>query len=503
MRLSQLYFNFAQQVDRDLNSRILLVSRDLIEAQLPGVTDVIPSYTSLHIEYDPAVIKSEYLSELVQAGMESHASGETAPRVVEIEAVYDGPDLQDLSDAVGLSPAEVVRRHSDTTYLAYAVGFTPGFAFLGDVDASIRKPRLGKPRAVVPAGSIGIADSQTGIYPLDSPGGWNIIGRAIVPVFDPHREEPYLIEPGDKVRFVPVESGDELPLLSPLDLLPAEPRYPAFRVRKPGLADLIVDQGRFMVGRLGFARSGPLDSTSARLANALLANKPADSLLEINFVGPILEALRDVVVAVAGTGISFFVDGRPAKPYTSTLIKRGQVLTFPPAASGTRGYLAVAGGLESTRFLGSSSVDIRGLVGRPLREGDVLAVHVPRTPLQGFSFTPHSRPTKTLRLRLLPGPQYDRDIVAALASRQLRIEHSDRMGVRLSASAAVGTGVISEGNPLGAVQLTADGHPLILLNDRGTMGGYTKPAIIDPRDLPRLAQARDGTWVEFVPSTDR
>ena len=139
-----------------------------------------------------------------------------------------------------------------------------------------------------------------------------------------------------------------------------------------------------------------------------------------------------------------------------------------------------------------------GVTGRQLRAGDVLGVAQRRTPRQGFSFSPHRRSTQTLRLRLLPGPQYDAETFTALASEPLRIEHSDRMGVRLSTSPAVGRGVISEGNPLGAVQLTADGQPLILLHDRGTMGGYTKPAVVDPRDLPRLAQARDGTVVRFV-----
>ncbi len=502
-RLSQLYFNFAQQVERDLNMRIHVVARRLLSAQLPGITDVIPGYTSLHVEYDPNLIRGAQISKLVESAMQSSGSVGAAPRVVEVETVYDGPDLQELAVAVGLSPAEVVRRHTSTDYLAYAVGFTPGFAFLGEVDAAIRKPRLGKPRAVVPAGAVGIADNQTGVYPLDSPGGWNLVGRAIKAVYDPHRAQPYLIEPGDHVRFVAASSGAQLSPLRPLELLLPEPRNPVFRVRKPGLLDLVVDQGRFLVGRLGFARSGPLDSVSARIANALLVNRPTSPLLEINVLGPTLEALRDVVVAVAGTGTTFMVDGQPAEPYRSTLIRAGQILAFPPAASGTRSYLAVAGGIESERFLGSASVDVRGLVGRPLQEDDVLGVHEPRTPRKGFSFTPHSRTTKTLTLRLLPGPQYDRETVAALASRPLRIEHSDRMGVRLSVSEAIGRGVISEGNPLGAVQLTADGRPLILLNDRGTMGGYTKPAIVDPRDLPRLAQARDGTWVTFVLSTNR
>lgn len=497
-RLSQLYFNFSQQVDHDLNARVHHVTRHLLAADLPGVTDVIPGYSSLHIEYDPALVQGARLTAIVEREMQAAETATAGGQLVEVETVYDGPDLHDLAQAAGLTPAEAVRRHADTEYLAYAVGFTPGFAFLGDVHESIRKPRLGKPRALVPAGSVGIADGQTGIYPLDSPGGWNLVGRAVTPVYDPHRQQPYLIEPGDRVRFVPVAGGAELPPLTPLDLLPEDPRYQAFAVRKPGLLDLVVDQGRFMVGRLGFARSGPLDAVSARIANGLVANDRAAPLLEMNVLGPTLEVLRDVVVAVTGPGIAFLVNGQPADTYTSVLVKKGQVLTFPPGSSGTRGYLAVAGGIDSAQFLGSASVDVRGLVGRPLRVDDVLAVRTPRIPRQGFSFTPYARSAQTLRLRLLPGPQYDEDTFTALTAKTLRIEHSDRMGVRLSTSPAVGSGVISEGNPLGAVQLTADGQPLILLNDRGTMGGYTKPAVVDPRDLPRLAQARDGAKVRFV-----
>lgn len=499
-RLSQLYFHFAERVDRQLNSRVHSVARQLIQSPVTGVTDVIPGYTSLHIEYDAAMVAASRLTQIVRSGMSGTAGPITEGRTVEVPTVYDGPDLADLAKAAGLTPAEAIRRHADTEYLSYAVGFTPGFAFLGDVHESIRRPRLGKPRAVVPAGSVGIADAQTGVYPLDSPGGWNLVGRAVTPIYDPHRAQPYLIEPGDLVRFVPVPTGDPLPPLLPLNLLPLEPRFPAFKVHKPGLLDLVVDRGRYMVGRLGFARSGPLDAVSARIANALLANPPDAPLLEMNVLGPTLEATRDVVIAVTGAGVSFHVDGRPASPYTTTLVKRGQVLTFPPAKHGTRGYLAIAGGIDSELFLGSASVDVRGLVGRPLQAGDVLAVRTLAQPRSGFSFLPYRRDSKILKVRLLPGPQFDADTMAALASKPLRIEHSDRMGVRLSTSPAIGRGVVSEGNPLGAVQLTADGQPLILLNDRGTMGGYTKPAVVDPRDLPRLAQARDGTEVRFVVS---
>lgn len=497
-RLAHLHLTFSERVDRAVNARIHALARGLLEAGIPGITDLIPGYTTLLVEYDPATLTKARLRRLVGEHLEAVAEEARSGRRVSVEVVYDGPDLQTLASAVGLSPDEVARRHAGTEYLVYAVGFTPGFPFLGDVDPAIRMPRLGKPRASVPAGSVGIADGQTGIYPLASPGGWRLVGRALTNVYDPYRERPFLLEPGDLVSFVPTAARDQPPAPTALELLPPEPRFPALRVQRPGLMDLVVDEGRFLAGRFGLARSGPLDPVSARIANGLLANEPNAPLVEINVLGPDLEVLRDVVIAVAGPGVTPRVDGAPLETYTAVLVKRGQLLTFPPAAQGRRSYLAVAGGIESREFLGSASVDTRGKIGRPLEAGDVLGARVPKSSRRGFGFTPHWRAGATVELRLLPGPQHDLQVVLALTERPLRIEHSDRMGVRLSASAVQGGGVSSEGNPLGAVQLTGDGHPLILLNDRGTMGGYTKPAIVDPRDLPKLAQARDGAWVRFV-----
>lgn len=496
-RQSQLYLRFSTQVDRATNLRIHALVRRLLEAQIPGLVDLIPGYNTLLVEFDPTIVSRARIQTLIDhIGKTAHEA--ESGRSIHLEVVYDGPDLPDLAAAAGLTIEEAIRRHSAPDYLVYAVGFTPGYPFLGDVDTTIRMPRLGVPRTSVPAGSVGIADGQTGIYPLASPGGWRIIGRTTERVYDPNRAKPFLLEPGDKVHFVPTSTTAEPSPPSPLDLLPTHPKDPVFRVQKRGLLDLVLDEGRRLVGRYGLARSGPLDATSARIATGLVANRADDPLLEVNVVGPTLEVLRDVVVAFAGAGVVLHLNGVPADPYRSLVVKRGQVLTFPPGPVGCRGYLAIAGGIESDRFYNSASVDVIGLIGRPLMPGDVLGVGSQREPLPGFSFNPFRHHTATIRLRLLPGPQYDAGLVDALCERPLRIEHSDRMGVRLSGVRAQGSGVTSEGNPLGAVQLTSDGHPIILLNDRGTMGGYMKPAIVESRDLARLSQARDGEWVTLV-----
>lgn len=494
---SQLYLRYSTRVDRAANARVHAVARGLLKAGLPGLVDVIPGYNTLLVEFEPSLVSVSHVRSVAEQFADSDSDTGTGRRLT-LDVVYDGPDLHDLAVASSLSTDEVVRRHSAPEYLVYAVGFTPGFPFMGDVDESIRMPRLDVPRALVPAGSVALADGQSGIYPLASPGGWRILGRTTESVYNPHRAMPFLLEPGDNVRFVPTQAGVKAPPPMTLELLPDDPHYPAFLVRRAGLLDLVLDQGRHLVGRYGLARSGPLDATSARIVSGLVGNLPGDPVLEVNVLGPALEALRDVVVAFAGSGVIPHLDGAPTPLYRSFLVKRGGVLTFPPARAGRRGYLAIAGGIDSARFLGSASVDARGLVGRPLAAGDILGVATPRTPLPGFSFEPHRRETSVIPLHVIPGPQYDADLVAALCERPLRIEQSDRMGARLSPVAAQGSGVTSEGNPLGAVQLTGSGHPIILLNDRGTMGGYMKPAIVVPRDLARLAQAQDGGWVRFV-----
>lgn len=496
--LSHLYLKLADRPDPSVNERVVAAGARLLAEQLPGVTDVIPGYTTLLVEFDPRLISRARLEARVATLLAANLRADAVSRTLDLSVVYDGPDLTYVATAAGLEPAEVVSRHSRVRYRAYAGGFTPGFAYLGEVDPAIRVPRRNSPREHVPAGSVGIADSQTGVYPLASPGGWNLIGRAVEPVYDPARAQPVLIEPGDLVTFTAVETAAPARVPQHLDLLPAEPTYPAFRVHAPGLLDLVVDAGRFLAGRFGFARGGPLDPVSARIANGLVSNPPAAPALEINYAGPTLEVLRDCVVAFAGAGARFQIDGQEAQPYVSTFLRPGQVVTFPPAAEGVRGYLSVAGGFESDKFMGSASVDVRGLIGRPLRAGDVLGLAQPRIPRAGFEFVPYRRYPRTLQLRLLPGPQYDAELMEALTARPVRLEHSDRMGVRLGAVGVTGSGVASEGNPLGAVQLTPGGNPIVLLNDRGTMGGYIKPALVDPRDLPRLAQTRDGMLVRFV-----
>ncbi|RMH58256.1 MAG: 5-oxoprolinase subunit PxpB [Deinococcus-Thermus bacterium] len=498
MALRGFYLAFSERLDPKANARMLALLRLWLVSPPPGVTDLVPGYRNLYLEFDPERTSLARLRGLVQRALRELPEGEEGQEV-EVPVRYDGLDLAWVAEQTGLSVKEVVGLHSQPLYRVFATGFTPGFPFLGPLPERLRLPRRATPRPQVPAHAVAIAGDQTGIYPLPSPGGWHLLGTALVQVYNPHRPQPFYLQAGDRVRFVPAESPTP-PLPEPLELLPTEPRHPTLRVLEPGLLDLVVDGGRRFGGHLGLAAGGALDARSARVANALVGNPPHAPLLELTLKGPLLEVLAPVVVAFAGYGMEPLLNGEPLSAGQSFALRKGDVLGFRGRPEGARGYLALAGGLESQRFWGSAGADVRGLIGRPLQAGDVLGIDHPRPvrPGRGWSM-PRLAPAV---VRLLPGPQFTPEALEALCSGPYTLAAGDRMGLRLEGPWVPGGELTSEATPLGAIQMTPQGQPIVLLNDRGRMGGYTKPAQVHPADLPRLAQLRPGERLRFVPAGD-
>lgn len=174
----------------------------------PGVGEVLPGMNNLTLTFDPTAIELDALTAQVLEAWPKLSAKAVEGRLVEIPVTYGGehgPDLGDVAAHTGFTPAEVVRRHSAGEYVVYLLGFLPGFAFMGGLAPELATPRRAEPRTAVPARSVGIGGEQTGIYPLVSPGGWQIIGRTSLEMFDPTAESPTLLRPGDRVRFV-VES---------------------------------------------------------------------------------------------------------------------------------------------------------------------------------------------------------------------------------------------------------------------------------------------------------
>ena len=212
---------FGQAIAPATHQLIQAFTKVLARHPPPGLREVVPAFTTLTVYYDPwmlgqasAVLPYEQmagaLQSLLPAAQAILADYELGP-LVEIPVCYGGdfgPDLGLVASHAQLSPAEVIARHAQAEYLVYMVGFAPGFPYLGGLDAGLATPRRAQPRPLVPAGAVGIAGAQTGIYSLPTPGGWQLIGRTPLRLFDPSRARPSLLQAGDRLRFVPISEGE-------------------------------------------------------------------------------------------------------------------------------------------------------------------------------------------------------------------------------------------------------------------------------------------------------
>lgn len=191
---------FLIELGDELDDAVAARARDLAERWDLG--PAIPAYASVVLQFDDAALAERRVAEILRAGS-SKTADRAASRLVEIPIRYDGPDLADVARMSKLSVDELIKRHSEREYTAYFLGFLPGWAYCGRLDPKIVAPRLERPRDKVPAGSVGVVDGQTGVYPYVSPGGWRLVGSTDAVMFDPARERPSLIHAGDRIRFVP------------------------------------------------------------------------------------------------------------------------------------------------------------------------------------------------------------------------------------------------------------------------------------------------------------
>jgi inhibitor of KinA len=200
------------QINTESHDQVRRLLRLMEMEPIPGLRNLHPAYSSLLIKFDGMRLRHSELEEILRGYIERMKKVELPePRVVEIPVCYGGeygPDLKDVAELHGLTDAAAIELHSSRTYLVYFLGFAPGFAYLGDVPEELFTPRLATPRRGVPAGSVGIAGRQTGVYPISTPGGWRLLGRTPVAMFRPEKAEMSLSRIGDRVRFVPISAEE-------------------------------------------------------------------------------------------------------------------------------------------------------------------------------------------------------------------------------------------------------------------------------------------------------
>ena len=202
---------FADEINRGANDALMAVRKHLTEQKRVPVIECLPTYRSLAIYFDPTLVSAEEIIKEAKAAPKADSAAGRASRMIEIPVCYGGeygPDLGNVAAHAGISEEEVIKRHCAKSCHCYMIGFLPGFAYLGGMDESIATPRLAQPRTVIEGGSVGIAGKQTGIYPINSPGGWQLIGRTPLALFTPQAERPTLIDAGYEVKFVPVDESE-------------------------------------------------------------------------------------------------------------------------------------------------------------------------------------------------------------------------------------------------------------------------------------------------------
>ncbi|MBZ5587927.1 MAG: 5-oxoprolinase subunit PxpB [Acidobacteriia bacterium] len=487
---------------------------------LSGVTDLHPAYVSLLVSYDPTVADREDVRRQVAERLATADRFNLPdPRVVQIPVVYGGewgPDLPEVATVSGLSPDEVVREHTSGDYVVCFLGFSPGFPYLGGMPRAIAVPRRSTPRTRVAAGSVAIAGSQTGIYPLASPGGWQIIGRTPLTLFDAQRTPPALLATGDRVTFVK-SSGVEFPERGSGAGTP--PQAPdgsgAIRVVKPGFQSTVQDLGRPGHAHLGVSACGTADPFSLRVGNWLVGNPEGAAAIEMTLLGGAFAFGGPASIAIAGSDLSPTLDGHPVPLWTAVEVRSGQTLTFGATRGGARCTLCVGGEIAIRPVLGSASTHLTsglgGLEGRALRAGDVLPLRGPvRAGHHGRVF-PAATASRLLRrneLRLVRGAQWEwftHDSRAALfASSWVVEEDSSRMGLRLRGTPLTaerqGT-MLTEGVSLGALQVPGGGQPILSFVEHQTTGGYPQIACVIAADIHRVGQLRPRDEVRFVEVT--
>lgn len=481
---------------------------------LPAQVDCIAAATTLLLTFEAPLAASHAAETLREFSPASAKNRE--PRTVEIDVLYNGEDIDEAADLLGMTRNNLIDWHTSTEWTAAFGGFAPGFTYCAPTNPAHTKsvPRRANPRTAVPAGAVGIAGEFSAVYPRVSPGGWQLLGTTNTPMWDSNAEPPALVQPGDRVRYRAVDSLPELAGDGASAKRPPA-RLPRLKLLDPGMQTLFQDLGRPGKGDLGVTPSGAADQASARTANIAVGNPRGATVLE-NIGGMKLQALTDTVICVTGAESDTRLGNYPLQLARPILLTAGQELTIGPATNGMRAYLAVRGGIIANTELGSSATDVlSGLGPDPLEAGDIIGT-MPRS--EAITDTQLANPLRveknagrtigTLRCVLGPRddwfstPDNDEQIQRFLQTEWTVSPASNRVGLRLESEHTtlerVTDGELpSEGMVAGSVQVPPNGKPVIFMRDHAVTGGYPVIATVLEEDIDIAAQLPPGALVRF------
>jgi KipI family sensor histidine kinase inhibitor len=498
---------------------VLALQASLLKQPLPGQMDVLAAAETLLVMADSP--RSARAMPGLLLAMDLTVQARAEGRLVTIDAVYDGEDLAEVGRLTGLSPNGVVAAHAGQVWTVAFGGFAPGFGYMVGENQVLDVPRRSSPRTAVPAGSVALAGIYSAVYPRQSPGGWQLIGRTAAHMWDLGREQPALVAPGDRVQFRPVRELVEVAAPSaPATEAGAPEVLSGLRILSPGLQSLVQDLGRPGHNGLGVGAAGALDRSSLRRANRLVGNPATAAAVETVAGGLTVQAVGDQILAVTGAAGQLILrraneDQEDAEAYLERNIPAaeafvlldGEVLTVGAPQRGVRSYLAVRGGVAAEEVLGSCSTDtLSGLGPAPLAAGDV--IYTGNATVSQVVSSPELQPDfpgpGVTLLDVVPGPRedwFDAAEVESFYSQEWEVTpRSNRVGMRLAGEALQRSRegeLPSEGTVTGALQVPPEGMPVLFLADHPVSGGYPVIGVVVDHQLDLAGQVPIGARIRF------
>ncbi|AQT45558.1 sensor histidine kinase inhibitor, KipI family [Bartonella apihabitans] len=528
------------------------------EKDLQAIVEIIPAARTLLIKFDPS-LSDENTLETKIAGLKLEKGQQKSGKLVEIPVVYDGEDLDDVAAILKIDREEVIRRHVESHYQVAFCGFAPGFAYLTGGDPIFNVPRRASPRKSIPAGSVALAGKFGGVYPQPSPGGWQLIGRTNVKMFDLDRDPPSLLKPGDRVHFVDVtkdysahsegvtsfsfsrndEAGvtktgsgaeateigkttgigktgshDNAGISVPeTSLTPEEDAV--FKLVTTLMPVTFQDRGRLFQSSQGLSPSGALDQKAMANANRLVGNSLEQPVLEFTYGNARIKALQPSVIAFTGANLPITIKSAKGKVFVfekniPLAIDEGDEIILGRPLAGFRNYMALRGGFKVEPVLKSASFDSLSNLGpKPLSAGDniFIANNSALRPVLLSLDDPYFLPEAgdNVVLDVVMGPRTDwfteQSIAMFLEKHWQVTSASNRIGIRLQSDTRLERSrsdeLPSEGTVTGAIEVPANGEPVLFLRDRPVTGGYPVIANLVEDQIDLAAQIPIGASIRF------
>ena len=489
--------------------------------QLNGIKDLVPAAKTILVFFN----EIETTFKTLVASIQTIKIGSGVERNVQeliIPICYTGEDLAQVAELQGLSIADVILKHRQSVWNVAFIGFAPGFAYMSSPDRPFTDiPRLAVPRKKIPSGSLGLAGQYSGIYPKDSPGGWQLIGTTAEKMWDLERKNPALLLPGMTVHFEDVTHQPTTVRVAQQVTRTVEPKQsmPLFTVTAPSLQMLIQDEGRFNQTKIGVGVAGAMDVSAMHSANRIVGNPTPTPVIEVLNGGLKAKMHQSAVIAVTGAISNIhvkFSDGQKAdfESYQAIALDEGDEFQIQAPTAGLRNYLAIRGGIDVQPVLHSASFDSLAILGpEPLKMGDT--VYQGQVEVSNISVTEVAKLNlpkigDVVELDIVMGPRTDwfeaESIERLCQQAWLVTNESNRVGLRLSGEQPLKRKITheleSEGTCIGALQIPPSGQPVLFMNDHPLTGGYPVIAAVAKHHWDLVAQIPAGCQIKFKKMTE-